>query len=134
MLDLIGLIPEFFLKSGTMQIWHQTAMWISFGPLLVGRGSVLVLSASNLLLCLCPVSFVSNLCFVLCLIKVTNLHYIVRNVVDMQPVWQCVGSLFFETLVLGLVIKQSWLKKSFKQYYTLCLKFQLHNQPLWWAW
>nr|POE66696.1 hypothetical protein CFP56_70482 [Quercus suber] len=43
---------------------------------------------------------------------------------------QFVGRLFFETLVSGLVIKQSWLKKSFRQQYTLCLKSQLFDQPL----
>ena len=78
--------------------WHQTAIWLSLGPLLVGRGSILVLSISNLLLCLCLVSFVSNLCFVLCLIKVTSLHYILRDVVDVQPVWPICWKIVFWNL------------------------------------
>ena len=31
-------------------------------------------------------ALVYNLCFVLCLIKVTSLHYMVRDAVDVQPV------------------------------------------------
>ncbi|KAM4082343.1 hypothetical protein ACJW30_11G165800 [Castanea mollissima] len=43
---------------------------------------------------------------------------------------QCVGGFVFETLLLGSVSKQSWLKKSFRPHYTLCLKSQLFDQPL----
>nr|POE99320.1 hypothetical protein CFP56_76988 [Quercus suber] len=41
-----------------------------------------------------------------------------------------VGRLFFETLVSGSVVQQSWLKKSFRQQYTLCLKSQIFDQQL----